>query len=103
MESNPIAKLWIDDTGKLCVQPKSAKFEYIYRSAMGVQWNSSEGYLYPPIEGSWAPNDWFRQILAAVKNEYGCKLYLTPETNWANIDEVTRTTIESENYKYQQG
>jgi hypothetical protein len=99
MDSNPIVKIWINDTGKLCVQPESVKFEYIYRSAMGVQWNSSESYLYPPITGSWAPNEWFRQILAAVKNEYGCKLYINPETKWVNVDESVKLSIESENSK----
>jgi hypothetical protein len=99
MDSNPIAKIWIDDTGKLCVQPESVKFEHIYRSAMGVQWNPSESYLYPPIIGSWAPNEWFCQILAAVKNEYGYKLYINPKTKWVNVDETIRLSIESENSK----
>jgi hypothetical protein len=96
MDLDLIKKIWIDNTGALCVQPKTERFEYIYRSAMGVYWNSPEGFLYPRLLGSWSPTDWFRQILAAVKNEYGCKLYLAPETNWLNIDEITRESIESE-------
>lgn len=67
MNSDVIKEIWIDKTGSICIQPKSD------RSAMGVYWNSSEGFLYPRIIGSWSPTDGFRQILAAVRNEYRCK------------------------------
>ena len=96
MNSDVIKKMWIDNTGSLCIQPVSERFEYIYRSAMGIDWNSSEGFLYPRIIGAWQPADWFRQILAAVRNEYYCDLHLTLETNWTDIDTETRRAIESE-------
>lgn len=96
MNSDAIEEIWIGTAGSICVKPKSEKFEYIYRSAMGIDWNSSEGFLYPRIIGSWLPTDWFRQILAAVRNEYRCELYISLETEWRNIDKATREAIESE-------
>ncbi len=96
MKSDVIKEIWIDNTGNLCIRPKSERFEYIYRSAMGVYWNSSERFLYPRIIGSWSPANWFRQILKAVRDEYGCELFLTSKTRWTNVDEVTRKAIESD-------
>jgi hypothetical protein len=96
MNSDVIKEIWIDNTGSLCIRPKSERFEFIYRSAKGVYWNSAEEFIYPQIIGSWSPADWFRQVLEAVKDEYGCRLYLTSETSWANIDEITRKAFESE-------
>jgi hypothetical protein len=96
MDSDVIKQIWLDTTGSICVKPNSKRFDYIYRSAMGIYWNSSEGFLYPRIVGSWSPTDWFRQILAADRNEYHCELYITLETEWINIDKGTRKAIECE-------
>jgi|LSQX01.1.fsa_nt_gb hypothetical protein len=96
MNSDVIKEIWIDSAGSICVKPKSKRFEYIYRSAMGIDWNSTEGFLFPRLLGSWSPADWFRQILAAVRNEYEFELFITPETEWINIDKSTREAIESE-------
>lgn len=96
MDSDVIKQIWLDTTGSICVKPNSKKFEYIYRSAMGIDWNSNEGFLFPRLLGSWSPVDWFRQILAAVRNEYRCELLLTLDTEWINIDQAIREAIESE-------
>ena len=96
MNSDEIKDIWIDNTGRLCIRPKSEKFEYIYRSAMGIYWDSSELFLYPRIIGSWSPADWFRQILKAVADEYGCKLILTSRTRWTGIGKDTNKALESE-------
>ncbi len=95
MKSDAIKQIWIDPAGSICIRPESKTFDKIYRSAMGIDWNDAEVYLYPREKGSWSPTQWFRQILLAVINEYRCELYLTPETSWSNTDEPTKEAIEN--------
>lgn len=99
MKSEQILKIWIDNSNRLCIEPKTVTFELIYRSAMGVHWNASERFLHPSSVGSWPPIDWFRQIISAVKNEYGYQLIITKKTKWENIDEALKQSIEIENDK----
>ena len=74
MKTEAISIIWIDDSNRLCIQPATTTFEMIYRSAMGVQWNGENHYLYSQAIHSWTPVDWFHQILAAVEVEYGYHL-----------------------------
>lgn len=94
MNSDAINELWIDTNGSICVRPESKTFEHINRSPMGIAWNSSEGFLYPEDPGSLSHLEWFRQILIAVRSEYGCDLHLTLGTSWSNIEMSTRDAIE---------
>lgn len=96
MNSDVIKEIWIDTTGIICVKPKTERFENIYRSAMGIDWNSSGEFLYPRVMGSRSSADWFRQILSAVIKEYNCELLLTSETAWININQETRKAIEAD-------
>lgn len=52
MEREQIKKIWIDESTRLCIQPKYSSFEMVYRSAMGVYWDASKQYLYPLSVGS---------------------------------------------------
>lgn len=96
MKTEPISKIWVDYTNRLCIQAHNTTFEMIYRSAVGVQWNDENHYLYSQIMRSRNPLDWFRQILGAVEVEYGYILYITEKTEWKNIDGTFKRLIETE-------
>ena len=83
------------DNNRICIKPQSGDYDFVYRSAMGVYWAKENCYLFPEIQGTWSYVQWFVQILKAVKNEYGCILYITDETKWENIDDITKAEIKS--------
>lgn len=95
MASDDIAEIRIDATERLCVVPQSNSFPYIYRAAMEVQWDNKGRYLYSPKPREWSYAQWFQQIIAAVKQEYGCTLVITPATRWQNIDDSLKIMITS--------
>ena len=96
MKTEAISVIWIDDCNRLCIQPDATTFEMIYGSAMGVNWNHQNHYLYSQVMNSWTPIDWFRQILAAVQSEYEYHLYTTEKTEWKNIDKSLVNLIKAE-------
>ena len=100
MKIEPISRIWIDKSNRLCIQPDKITFELIYRSAMGVQWNSENHYLFSQIMISWTPVDWFRQIISAVEAEYGRHLYITEKTERENINGSFRRLIEAESERH---
>jgi hypothetical protein len=96
MKTEAISIIWIDDSNRLCIQPDNMTFEMIYRSAMGVQWNTENRHLYSQVLNSGTPIDWFHQILAAVEIEYGYRLCITEKTKWKNIDTPFKMLIETD-------
>jgi hypothetical protein len=42
-----------------------------------------------------AHQDWFQRIVDAVRDEYGCALVATPETQWVNVSEDLRGDLEN--------
>lgn len=85
MSSDFIARIEIDATGRLCVTPSSVTFDHIYRAAMEVHWDNDGRFLYSPKPREWSYADWFKQIVAAAKDEYGCDLKITNSTEWKEI------------------
>jgi hypothetical protein len=71
MVEDEIIEVGIDQDGKLYVRPTSQRFPYIYRAAMEVGWDPVRGALFSPKPQEWSHLDWFRQILAAIADEYG--------------------------------
>jgi hypothetical protein len=95
MREDSIAQVGIDVDGRLYVKPTSTSFDYIYRAGMEVGWDSSERRLFSPRPREWTYLDWFKQILAAVADEYRTRLRLTPETVWSNVPTAVRAEISS--------
>ena len=81
------------ESGGLYVRPEAAAFNYIYRAAMQIVWDSGQRYLTSPAPKqasypnwkSWTHSDWLRQIITAAKDEYGVALVLTSDTAWVNV------------------
>ena len=95
-KSISIEKITLAENGMLFVKPKDFSFDKIYRSAMGVHWDSKNFCLHPnhPIDKEWRAIQWFGQIVAAVKNEYGIILKTDNNTVYENVD------IKAEDYLY---
>ncbi len=86
MDRDPIARVEIDGEGRLHVVPATQEFPLIYRSGIEINWDSQLGSLISPKPRVWPYTRWFEQILAAASLEYGCNLFITDDTVWANVD-----------------
>ena len=98
LDNVEIATVAIDSAGQLFVQPllpSGTDFAYIYRAAMEVRWNSVSRQLMAPAPREWSQAEWFKQIVRAVRDEYGVQLFLSPATQWANVSPQDRAEIES--------
>jgi len=93
MGSEGIAEIAIDPAGRLCVSPESSAFPLIYRAAMEVHWDDQGRFLYSPSPREWSYPQWFTQIVAAVRGEYGCALVITSHTQWTNIEPGVKEAI----------
>ena len=93
-----IEEIGLDDQGCLFVRPSAAtaaEFEYIWRAAMGIRWDSNDGALHAYESTRWAVADLYQQMIAAVLDEYGIRLQATPGTVWSRIPADVRKEIEA--------
>ena len=90
-----VEKISIDENGIVNVKPQNSIFDKIYRSAMGVQWNEETQCLFHNPPDEWSASQWFKQILKAVKSEYGVTLIVTDETIFENVDSDTLVAIKN--------
>jgi hypothetical protein len=95
MRVEDIAEVGLDDERRVFVRPASGDFEHIYRAAMEIYWDRSAGRLSHPARKGWSPVQWFRQILAAMAEEYGVRLELTDRTVWSNVSVDLRSQFEA--------
>lgn len=100
MSQDEIKQIKIDDAGRLLIIPSAKEFSQIYRSAMEVHWDNKSNFLYSPSprEKGWRYLEWFKQILKAVKEEYGCLLFIGRNTEWINIPSEIKEQIIQENH-----
>ncbi|MBC2704882.1 hypothetical protein [Desulfobacula sp.] len=85
----------IDDEGRLHLHPEEMEFNHIYRSAAEVHWNEETKSLYSPKPCEWTYIDWIRQILGAVRAEYGIELVIDENTSWENIRLISNSMKEN--------
>jgi hypothetical protein len=76
----------------LWVKPTVAKFPFIYREAMEIEWDSERERLYSPTPREWSHARWFTQIRNAVR-EQGFELVISSSTSWHGIDGELRKAI----------
>lgn len=102
MERDQIRECGLTEDGVLYVKPASKKFPYIYREALGIQWDPKKEYLAFPSSVNPSKNDGFHffspsaayaQILAAAR-EQGVELYPDQKTTWVNISEAEKLKIQ---------
>lgn len=92
-----IEEVGLDDHGYLFVRPTGAsadEFAYVYRAAMGIRWNNNTRALHAYEPARWVAADLYKQIIAAVADEYRIRLRSTPSTRWTHIPSDLRAQIE---------
>ncbi len=95
MHIDNITEIGIDDSGRLYVKPEKEKITMIYRAAMEVHWDTKYEFLYSPKPREWTYLMWYKQIISAALDEYGCKLITTPNTKWISIPDELSQEISS--------
>ena len=93
MTTDNIMENGIDNKERIYIKPETEHFEFIYRAAAEVGWDDKEHFLYSPKPKEWTYFDWYRQIIMATKDEYGCQLVLTDKTQWTNIPNELKDQI----------
>jgi hypothetical protein len=96
VESIAISVVEVDPAGILRLRPNirvDENYEHIYRTASAVRWLREERMLTTVSLQGWPQSRCFRQILEAVRSEYGHILKLTPDTQWVNVSSEDRETI----------
>ena len=93
MTEDIISEISIDNEARLRVYPSTSTYDYIYRAACEVNWDKEGKFLYSPKPREWTYFNWFTQIVAAVKSEYGNLLIITNNTVWSKISEETESEI----------
>ena len=92
-----ITEIRIDSSGRLLIHPAldaGQTFEFIYRAAVGVNWEPESNSLVAPPPKEWSYLDWYENVLPAVASEYRDQLILTSKTRWTNIPADLRSQIE---------
>lgn len=97
-----IEKIFIDKKGIFSIKPQNEKFDLIYRSAMGVHWDSKNMSLYfvTPIKQENDIFNAYKQVILSVEEEYGRTLKIDSNTIFENISDkiklllVTNGTLE---------
>jgi hypothetical protein len=96
LDTSPIKAVEISAAGELLVRMSpdpSGLYDYIYRTATGVQWDRErECFVAPkPRERSYA--DWFNQIVFDARSELGVTPVLDSQTVWLNVPQATHEQI----------
>jgi hypothetical protein len=77
-----ISRMAFDAAGKLRVYPRPTNIDYAYiwRDASSVRWDEIDRSLYVLPVGGFNVVDELRQIIKAVKGEYGDSLFIDGST-----------------------
>ena len=93
MNKEKIIVVGIDVQGRIFVKPESKSFPYIYRAAMEVNWDEDKKVLFSPQPREWSYQNWFEQIINAVKNECNTILIVDENTHWENVNQNIKEDI----------
>jgi len=89
MELLKIKKVAVLEDGRLAVYPErtSGSYQYIYREAAGVYWNSDLHCFHSTIPRTWDYREWFSQIVCIVLSGLNIRLILSDDTKYESLDE----------------
>ena len=93
MKKEGITEIGIDKKERLYIAPSTREFEFIYRAAMEINWNTENKTLYAPKPREWSYEQWYGQIISAAKDEYKVVLTLSTNTKWVNIGAKLKEAI----------
>jgi hypothetical protein len=98
MKTIEITKIEILKSGKLVVTPVenwNNLFQFIYRTATGVDWDEETKSFIAPSSKEWSYFDWYANIVTSVISELGVNLKTTQKTEWQNVPEELKEDIAS--------
>jgi len=98
MKSVDITEISILETGELLVKPKENKdniFQFIYRTATGVNWDEQSQCFKTPKPKEWSYQDWYENIISSVIDEIGIELKITSNTKYYNISNNLKESIKT--------
>jgi len=84
MQTDAIAKIEIDNAGRLCITPSKKEFFGIWQLAKQIHWDEKLLFLYSQQPAYWSYFDWYKLILA-VAAECNCVLHVDENTQYINI------------------
>lgn len=85
MKNMLITEIRLENTGRLVIKPETGAFPYIYRAGLSVYWDNDGRYFYNDLlQGQSLPES-FKNLLKAVREEYGINLQITDLTVWCDI------------------
>jgi len=91
-----IERARLDANGQLRLKPAGQpafEYSYIWRSASSVRWDGAAAEFYVlPIDGFTPTHEW-RQILSAVKSEFGLLLEIADATVFENVPPTLEATL----------
>jgi hypothetical protein len=97
-EERPIEEIGLDAQGHLFIRPAAAsseEFSYIYRDGSGIRWNTKLRTLQAYEPERWDAIALYRQMIAAVRREYGVLLVIKPNTRWSGISDELHASIQA--------
>lgn len=98
MEEIEISEIAVMETGEVRVTPIinwNDLFQFIYRTATGVEWNESAQCFMSPAPRDWSQFDWYANIVSSVASEMGVVLKVTQKTKWVNVAKELQGDIEA--------
>jgi Integron Cassette Protein Hfx_Cass5 len=92
MQTDWIEAVGIDESGSLWVKPATARFPYVYREALQVNWDAERCRLFVPKPREWSYIRWFSQIRDAARAQ-GVELIVEAGTSWHGLEAELRQAI----------
>lgn len=83
----------VNKFGHLRIYPESENFNFIYRTASGVDWDDDAQALQAREPERWQIATLFSQIVSAVISEYRAKLEITPSTEWIGVPDHLKIVL----------
>ena len=86
------------ESGRVAVtigEDPDGRAPFIYRAAAEVAWEPDARRFVSPRPGLGPPAKHYAHIAAAVADELGWHLYVSPRTRWVNVPEDLRSAIEA--------
>ena len=98
MEEIEISEIAVTETGEIQVTHIinwKDLFQFIYRTATGVEWNEKSQCFMSPAPRDWSLFDWYANIVGSVASEMGVVLKVTQNTKWCNVPKELQGDIEA--------
>ena len=96
-----LAKVELLNGSRVAITPArpNASYQYVYRAALGVEWNNELGKFFSPSDymlesrKDWTVLENMDLLVVALKDEMGLQPIATADTEWVGFDEPLRRQV----------